>query len=132
MNVAPVYGSKRQYLPISHMRAYFSPESHSVDKHFLLTKLKLILSTDLDDDFAYDQDPASTDFNREIIHPGTFERYPDGAIAIRVDGDFFIAAIYPYEFIDISLPDIAALLWPSHVAQATFGADTIYGTTEEF
>lgn len=69
------------------------------------------------------------DFNREIVEPGTNERFPEGAIGIRVDGDFWTVAVLPYSYKDTPLRDIVAELWPQYLEQATFEPDS--GTVEQ-
>lgn len=69
------------------------------------------------------------DFNREIVEPGTHEHFPEGAIGIRADGDFWTVAALPYSYLDTPLRDIVAQLWPQYLEQATFEPDS--GTVEQ-
>lgn len=72
------------------------------------------------------------DFNREIYLPkissnldGTTEQWPDGAIAIRVDSNFWLVGILPWEFYDVKIYDIVETLWPDLFEQAGFEPDEI-------
>lgn len=57
-------------------------------------------------------DLPSFDFNREIVKPSTNSEYPDGAVRILADWDFFTVAILPYRFRGLYIEEIAAALWP--------------------
>jgi hypothetical protein len=78
-------------------------------------------------DKPYGYDPnglAGTDFNREIIEPGNREKYPDGALLIRVDDNFWVAAALPLEtYRDKPLKEIVEELWPQYVEIATYTPD---------
>lgn len=64
------------------------------------------------------------DFNREIIPPGESDSFPDGAIGVRIDDDFWAVAALPYEkYIDVPIEDIVAEFWPNHT-NPTFGPDS--------
>lgn len=52
------------------------------------------------------------DFNKEIVEPGTNETFPDGAIGLRVDDDFWAVAALPYKFRDLQTRDIVDVLFP--------------------
>lgn len=78
--------------------------------------------SDPEDRFGFAKMPPCWDFNREIAAPGVLENYPDGAVAIRCDDDFWIVAVLPYEFRDVSCPEIVSALWP-HVTPS-FNPDT--------
>jgi hypothetical protein len=65
------------------------------------------------------------DFNREIVMPGTNETFPDGAVGIRVDDDFWEVAALPWKYRDTPLEEIVGELWPEYVAEgATFEPDS--------
>lgn len=63
------------------------------------------------------------DFNREIAAPGAMARYPDGALGIRCDDDFWEVAILPHEYTGLSIQDLVAVLWP-HIEEPEFNDDT--------
>lgn len=77
--------------------------------------------------WAFDAKPddelPSWDFCREIIPPGENKNFPDGAVGIRVDADFWAVAALPLEYVDWKLEDIATDLWP-HTFNATFHPDS--------
>lgn len=50
------------------------------------------------------------DFNREIIKPGENAHFPDGAVGVRADGDFWAVAALPYKYLDVPLSEIVAAL----------------------
>jgi hypothetical protein len=78
--------------------------------------------------FAQDELPG-LDFNRQISEPATHDKFPDGAVAIFVDDNFWCVAALPYEqYRDVSVEDIVAELWPGYLVQATFTPD--HGTME--
>jgi hypothetical protein len=64
------------------------------------------------------------DFNREIIQPGATEEFPNGAIGIRCDDDFWIVATLPYEYLNTPLPEIIKELFPNISWKATYKADS--------
>lgn len=67
------------------------------------------------------------DFNREIHHPGEEDEeddaFPDGALRIMVDDDFWCVARLPYEFRDLSIETLVGVLWPE-IADAEFRPDS--------
>lgn len=68
------------------------------------------------DYFKY-PNPANNDLNREVIEPDSNAIGPayinkKGAVILRMDDDFTVAAILPYEAVYYDLETIAALLWP--------------------
>lgn len=65
------------------------------------------------------------DFNREIVTPGTNDTFPDGALGIRVDDDFWAVAALPLSWKDQPLADIVASLWPSRAPRAEYGPDVV-------
>lgn len=70
------------------------------------------------------------DFNREIVEPGMNKTFPDGAVGVRVDSDFWAVAALPYgEYRDKPIKDIVAEFWPQYLDQASFGADS--GTVDQ-
>lgn len=52
------------------------------------------------------------DFNREIIEPFENRDFPDGAVAIRVDDNFWVVAALPLSYRDKSIQEIVAEFWP--------------------
>lgn len=73
-------------------------------------------------------DLPGIDFNREIIAPGS-EYFPDGAVGIRVDDDFWSVAALPYSYLDTPLEEIVKNFWPEHAEAATYAPD--HGTVEQ-
>ena len=66
------------------------------------------------------------DFCREIVEPGTNKTYPQGAVGVRVDGDFWEVAALPLdEFRDTSIEEIVGLFWPD-ITDARFEPDSAY------
>lgn len=55
---------------------------------------------------------ASHDFNREIVPPGQAPGYPEGAVLIRCDWDFWIVATLPPAFVALDCRSIVETLWP--------------------
>lgn len=64
------------------------------------------------------------DFTRELSPPGMNWRFPKGAIGIRVDYDFWLVAVLPWEWLDRPLPEVVALLWPSMIPHASYKPDS--------
>lgn len=64
------------------------------------------------------------DFNRELIEPGTNDAYPEGAVGIRVDDDFWAVAALPLAYRDTPLPELVATLWPHYAEQAEYCPDS--------
>ncbi|WP_315921988.1 hypothetical protein [Mesorhizobium sp. SP-1A] len=58
------------------------------------------------------KDVPFTDFNRQIVEPGTNPDFPSGALGIYSDDDFYAVASLPYRFKDLSCAEIVATLWP--------------------
>lgn len=71
------------------------------------------------------------DFNFEIIAPSAIEKFPQGGTGIRVDDDFWIVGVLPYEFRTIPLVDIVKLFWPQYMDTATYNATTLMMDDEE-
>lgn len=77
-----------------------------------------------------DEEMPFTDFNKEIVAPGLLPDFPEGAIGVRVDGDFWEIAALPYaKYLDVPIQEIVKELWPSKFEGAEFGEDSI--TTAE-
>lgn len=72
----------------------------------------------------------SHDFNREIVEPGIAKVFPEGALGIRVDDNFWSVAILPYKFKELSIQDIVSVLW-SDVKDPEFNPDYI-AESEDF
>jgi hypothetical protein len=69
------------------------------------------------------EDLPSHDFNREIIPPGCLDHYPDGAIGVRADDDFWAVAALPYEkYLNVSIEEIVSELWPE-CPEPSYGPD---------
>lgn len=55
----------------------------------------------------------SWDFNREIVMPGENKNFPDGAVGVRADDDFWAVAALPLaDYINRPIEEIVAELWP--------------------
>ena len=52
------------------------------------------------------------DFTKEVIEPGNNPAFPDGAVGLRVDDDFWIAAALPYEYRTRPTEEIVREFWP--------------------
>lgn len=59
-----------------------------------------------------DKDLPACDVCREIIEPNTNEKFPLGAVGLRVDDDWWAVAVLPYEYKSWELKDILKDLWP--------------------
>lgn len=70
------------------------------------------------------QDLPFSDFNKEIVVPNTNKYYPNGAVGIRVDDNFWAVAALPYEFKDCTIQEIVAEFWPD-IEHAEFLPDEI-------
>ena len=69
------------------------------------------------------------DFNRCLVAPATTESYPDGALAVYVDGNYWCVACLPlHPYGDMTIEEIVARLWPTYVGEATYAPDD--GTIE--
>jgi len=79
--------------------------------------------------FAHTEGLPGIDFSREILKPGECEDFPDGALGIRVDDDFWSVAALPLKYADVPLADIVKNLWPQYADEATLCPD--HGTAEQ-
>ncbi len=53
------------------------------------------------------------DFNREVVEPGENKTFPNGAVGIRIDDDFWTVAALPLaEYRNIPIRDIVLKFWP--------------------
>lgn len=82
---------------------------------------------------SHHQDPwhveglvPSIDFNREFCPPGAAARFPEGALGIRADDDFWAVALLPWRFSALSIQDLVAVLWPQYVGEAVYNPDSHY------
>tara|TARA_Y100001973_G_C5082462_1_gene273176 strand:+ start:448 stop:813 length:366 start_codon:yes stop_codon:yes gene_type:complete len=67
--------------------------------------------------------PFGNDFNREIAEPGEVERFPNGAVAIRIDCDFWLVGALPLEeYRNVPIEEIVAKFWPD-VTNPEFNPD---------
>lgn len=73
--------------------------------------------------FMWSSDVPCPDFNREIAEPGKMADFPDGAVGIRVDDDFWLVASLPYEFRGLTIQQIVAVLWPD-IPEPEFNEDS--------
>lgn len=72
---------------------------------------------------------AGLDFNREIVEPGVLDGFPEGALGIRVDDDFWTAAVLPLSYRDVPLKEIVEELWPEYKDEAKYCPD--HGSVEQ-
>jgi hypothetical protein len=78
--------------------------------------------------FTADELPG-IDFNREIVEPGEHEGFPEGAVGIRADGDFWTVAALPYSLKEVPLAEIVKQLWPQYADKADLCPDA--GSVEQ-
>jgi hypothetical protein len=70
------------------------------------------------------------DFNRHLVRPGESEHFPDGAMGVYVDDDFWAVAALPLDrYGDMPIEEIVAEIWPTYAKQATYTPD--HGTIEQ-
>lgn len=79
---------------------------------------------DAEEQFGYSGGVPSHDFNRELCPPGAMPDFPDGAVGIRVDDDFWLVATLPYALADTPVQTIVAALWPD-ISEPEFLPDTV-------
>jgi hypothetical protein len=65
------------------------------------------------------------DFNKEIVPPGAMKRFPEGACGIRSDDDFWIEAVFPFKFTELTIEEIVSVVWPGAV-KPVFKPDVMY------
>lgn len=64
------------------------------------------------------------DFNREIVEPGTNKMFPDGAVGVRIDDDFWVVAALPLDqYRDVPIQEIVKEFWPE-VTKPVFKPDS--------
>jgi hypothetical protein len=56
----------------------------------------------------------SYDLNRAIVEPGKDLEYPQGALGIYADDDFYCVGVLPYEMRHYDFKTIVQILWPNH------------------
>lgn len=61
--------------------------------------------------FYYYNEPPTHDFNRELAPPGVDKLFPEGAFAIRCDDNFWVVAVLPWKFVDLTCQEICEVLW---------------------
>lgn len=77
-----------------------------------------------DSKWWYNPQPGFSDFNKEICPPGVIKGLPEGGTGIRSDDDFWTEAIFPYEFREIEIGEMVAVLWP-HVQDPVLHPDVV-------
>lgn len=83
-----------------------------------------------DPSYSYSIYLADKDFNRDVIKPEDNDRnLPEGAVGIRVDDDFWIMAILPYKYVDLSLTDLVEAIWK--LEPGTYETKPDSGTPEQ-
>lgn len=94
-----------------------------------MSKLKEFFKNNKEDKWWYHKDfntLPSRDFNKDIIHPNNYsDEYKEGALGLRVDGDFWAVAAMPYEFSELTTKEIVTILWPESVGKAYFKPDSV-------
>jgi hypothetical protein len=80
---------------------------------------------DVVDQNGYTGFSVGNDFNRELLPPGTDDPiFPDGAVGVRVDADFWQVGALPYEqFKDMPIEEIVGMFWPE-CTNPSFSPDT--------
>lgn len=83
-------------------------------KEFVLTcEFDLDTKTYRNGDYGWTTDLPYYDFNKEIVPPGILEQWPDGAVGIRVDDNFWAVASLPYKFKDLDTKFLINNMWPT-------------------
>lgn len=72
----------------------------------------------------FDDGLPFNDFNRELIPPGQNEDYPEGAVGIRMDDDFWACAALPWSYHTKSMEEIFRELWPDKLEKVEFKPDS--------
>ena len=62
-------------------------------------------------------------FNKCLVEPNANTTFPDGAIGIYVDHDFWAVAALPISYADKSIQQIVSELWPE-LTDCEFGPDS--------
>jgi len=66
------------------------------------------------------------DFNREIVRPGLLPDFPEGAVGIRIDWNFWPVAALPYEeYKDVPIRKIVNEFWPQ-IDRPRYGPDVVF------
>lgn len=64
-----------------------------------------------------------SDFTRELAAPGTNATFPEGAVGIYIDDDFWCVAALPWAWREVPLAELVGTLWPTRVPTAEFMPD---------
>lgn len=92
---------------------------------FIKSNVEILRKDSVDEDDDYENDDRKdvwfidytcpyTDYCREIVEPGNINKsYPNGAVGIRVDDDFWAIAAIPYKFKELTCEEICIVLFPN-------------------
>lgn len=89
----------------------FSPDFTFIDQSMRL------------DDWWFDPKHPFWDFTKCIVDPGTNESYPEGAIGVRGDDNFWSIAVFPDKFKPLTIQEIVTIVWPDKLDKAEFLED---------
>jgi hypothetical protein len=123
--VMPIFWKSRRFV----MTAYVTlvprnePLGTVEDLRAWFDTLTVETKTHGDDEYAYTttskvgggfwvSEYGDTDFNREIVEPGTNPTFIRGCVGIRFDDDFWTCAAIPYRFRNIPGEDIISVIYP--------------------
>ena len=73
--------------------------------------------------YGFKKEPTCFDLNKEVNHQTKL-------VGIRSDDNFFIEAVLPYKFKDLTVEEIVGILWPNET-DFTFNPDSITEEGEE-
>lgn len=65
------------------------------------------------------------DFTKEIVE-FEIDDYPEGAIDIRGDDNFWIFAVFPLKFKTLTVQEIVSVVWPSHNSESAVFLEDYY------
>ena len=90
-----------------------------LDDHPLIPQLKEYMKQSVSADgeqrigeYFWSSELPSYDFTKEVLEPGCSETLPEGATGLRVDDDFWIVGIIPYEYRDVPTRELVDVLYP--------------------
>ena len=81
-------------------------ETKNDDSDFVYTMMQSV-----DKQYSYHPNTGFDDFTKEICEPGDLVDVPEGCVGIRSDDNFWVEAVLPYKFKDLSIQDMVAVLW---------------------
>jgi len=87
-----------------------------------------VMGDQFDDSYWYRMMTICSYLNKEVVHPGVNEDYPDGVVGVRDDDNFWAIAVIPYEFKNLAIEEIASVFWPHE--RLEFGPDVFEGVEQ--